>query len=336
MSDQRLGTWYAVGAYGLWGLLPLYLAALRPAGPIEILAHRVVWSFLLLIIVLAILRRWRWLRAARPRTIGGLALAAVLIGTNWGTYIFGAITGRVVEVALGYFINPLVSVLLGVVILSERLRPWQWAAVGVGTVAVAVLTVDYGRPPWLALILAFSFGAYGLIKKLVGAPAVEGMTIETAVLFIPATGYLVWSVAGGHAAFGHTSTLTSLLLVGCGVITTVPLLLFAGAANRVSLTVLGLTQYLAPTLQLLIGVLVFHEPMPPVRLAGFVLVWTALAIFTYDALRRTRGQRVITEAEAALLAETGVCPSLTEASDPTPLSFPHQRPTSPAPHSAQP
>jgi chloramphenicol-sensitive protein RarD len=307
VSDQRLGTWYAVGAYGLWGLLPLYLVALRPAGPIEILAHRVVWSFLLLIVVLAILRRRRWLRTARPRTVGGLAVAAVLIGANWGTYIYGATTGRVVEVALGYFINPLVSVLLGVVFLGERLRPWQWAAVGVGATAVAVLTWDYGRLPWLALILAFSFGGYGLIKKLVGAPAVEGMTVETGTLLIPATAYLVWSEFAGRAAFGHVPWVTTLLLVGTGVITAVPLLLFAGAANRVSMTVLGITQYLAPTLQLLIGVLVFHEPMPPVRLAGFVLVWTALAIFTYDTLRHTRGRRVLepegTHRRARLRAE---------------------------------
>lgn len=306
MVDQRRGTLFAVAAYGLWGLLPLYLVLLRPAGAIEILSHRVVWSFLLLVGVLAAMRRWQWLRAAwrRPRVLLGLTAAAMLIASNWGTYIYGVSTERVVEVSLGYFVNPLISVLLGVVILRERLRGWQWAAVGVGTVAVVVLSVDYGRPPWLALVLAFSFGGYGLIKKLVGAPAVEGMTIETAVLFIPATAFLVWSEIDGRAVFahavsGHVPVLTSVLLVGCGVVTAVPLLLFAGAANRVPLTVLGICQYIAPTLQLLIGVLVLGEPMPPVRLAGFGLVWTALLIFTVDAVRHTRGQRLLAEHEVA-------------------------------------
>jgi chloramphenicol-sensitive protein RarD len=303
MVDQRRGTLYAVAAYGLWGLLPLYLVLLRPAGAIEILSHRVVWSFILLIGVLAVMHRWQWLRGAhrRPRVMLGLTAAALLIGSNWGTYIYGVSTARVVEVSLGYFVNPLISVLLGVVILRERLRPWQWAAVGVGTVAVVVLSVDYGRPPWLALVLAFSFGGYGLIKKLVGAPAVEGMTIETAVLFIPATAYLVWSETNGHAVFGHGPVLTSVLLVGCGVVTAVPLLLFAGAANRVPLTVLGICQYIAPTLQLLIGVLVLGEPMPPARLAGFGLVWAALLIFTVDAVRHTRGRQVLAEREVAVV-----------------------------------
>ncbi|MGI8814101.1 MAG: EamA family transporter RarD [Pseudonocardia sp.] len=297
MTDQRRGTWYAVAAYGLWGLFPLYFVALNPAGPIEVLSHRIIWSFLLLVGVLTVLRRWRWLRAAlrKPRVLGGLAVAGVLIAANWGTYIYAVAIAHVVEVSLGYYIGPLVSVLLGVVILGERLRPWQWVAVGVGASAVAVLTFDYGRLPWIALVLAFSFGCYGLIKKLVGAPAVEGMTVETAVLLLPASAYLVWSESAGRAAFGQVSAVNTALLVGCGVITTVPLLLFAGAANRVPLTVLGTTQYLAPTLQLLIGVWVFGEPMPPVRLAGFVLVWTALAIFTVDAVRHGRSQRVVVE-----------------------------------------
>jgi chloramphenicol-sensitive protein RarD len=288
VSDERRGTLYAIAAYGLWGLLPLYLVALRPAGATEILAHRIIWSLVLLLGVLAVLRRWTWLRHAPRRSVLGLSLAAVLIAVNWGTYIYGATTGRVVEVSLGYYINPLVSVLLGVVILRERLRPVQWVAVGIGTAAVAVLTWDYGRPPWFALILAFSFGCYGLIKKLVGAPPVEGMAIETAALFLPALAWLGFLEADGQAAFAQGSLVTTLLLVGCGVITAVPLLLFAGAANRVSLTVLGITQYIAPTLQLLLGVTVFHEPMPPTRLAGFGLVWVALVVFTADALAHTR------------------------------------------------
>jgi chloramphenicol-sensitive protein RarD len=321
MVDQRRGTLYAVAAYGLWGLLPLYLVLLRPAGAIEILSHRVVWSFVLLIGVLAVLRRWRWLRAAprQPKVLLGLTAAALLIGGNWGTYIYGVSTERVVEVSLGYFVNPLISVLLGVVILRERLRGWQWVAVGVGTVAVVVLSVDYGRPPWLALVLAFSFGGYGLIKKLVGAPAVEGMTIETAVLFIPATAYLVWSETNGHVVFGHGPVLTSVLLVGCGVVTAVPLLLFAGAANRVPLTVLGICQYIAPTLQLLIGVLVLGEPMPPARLAGFGLVWTALLIFTVDAVRHTRGRQVLSEGDIATVDGAAGEPCLHDVAAHTPV-----------------
>lgn len=327
MVDQRRGTLFAVAAYGLWGLLPLYLVLLRPAGAIEILSHRVVWSFLLLIGVLAVMRRWRWLRAAprRPKVLLGLTAAAMLIAANWGTYIYGVSTQRVVEVSLGYFVNPLISVLLGVVILRERLRPWQWVAVGVGTVAVVVLSIDYGRPPWLALVLAFSFGGYGLIKKLVGAPAVEGMTIETAVLFIPATAFLVWSEINGHAVFahavsGHVPVLTSVLLVGCGVVTAVPLLLFAGAANRVPLTVLGICQYIAPTLQLLIGVLVMGEPMPPARLAGFGLVWAALLVFTVDAVRHNRGQRVLAARDIAAVTGAAGEPCLHDLADRTPVT----------------
>jgi chloramphenicol-sensitive protein RarD len=289
---------------------------------LEILAHRVVWSFLLLIGVLAVMRRWKWLRSAgrRPKVLLGLTAAALLIGCNWGTYIYGVSTARVVEVSLGYFVNPLISVLLGVVILRERLRGWQWVAVGVGTVAVVVLSIDYGRPPWLALVLAFSFGGYGLIKKLVGAPAVEGMTIETAVLLIPATAYLIWSETTGRAVFGHGSTLTSVLLVGCGIVTAVPLLLFAGAANRVPLTVLGICQYIAPTLQLLIGVLVLGEPMPPVRLAGFGLVWTALLIFTVDAVRHTRGRRVLAEGDIGAVVGAAGEPCLHDLADHSPAS----------------
>jgi chloramphenicol-sensitive protein RarD len=323
MVDQRRGTLYAVAAYGLWGLLPLYLVLLRPAGAIEILAHRVVWSFVLLIGVLIVLRRWHWLRSAgrQPGVLLGLTAAALLIGNNWGFYIYGVSTERVVEVSLGYFINPLISVLLGVVCLRERLRGWQWAAVGMGTVAVIVLSLDYGRPPWLALVLAVSFAGYGLIKKLVGAPALEGMTIETGVLFIPAVAFLVWAETNGSTIFGRPvsglggsahavfanpaaggTLLTSVLLVGCGVVTAVPLLLFAGAANRVPLTVLGICQYIAPTLQLLTGVLVFGEPMPPARLVGFGLVWAALLIFTVDAVRHTREQRVRTERPVAVVA----------------------------------
>lgn len=290
MNERRLGTWYAIGAYTMWGGLPLYLHWLTPATPPEVLAHRIVWSFALLAIGLAVLRRVKRVRrvARNPRTVAALTLAAVLIATNWGLYIYGVSVQRVVEVSLGYFINPLISVVLGVVFFGERLRRGQWVAVGIGAVAVGVLTVDYGHLPWISLVLAVSFGGYGLVKKLVGAPAAEGMTIETGALLVPGLAYLIWLEATHRATFGHVPALTTALLVGCGVITAVPLLLFAGAANRVPLAVLGICQYLTPTLQLLLGVFAFGEPMPPARLAGFALVWTALAVFTVDAFRHRR------------------------------------------------
>ncbi|WP_431911036.1 EamA family transporter RarD [Micromonospora carbonacea] len=293
MNPLRLGYLYGIGAYLLWGFFPLYLRALQPAGPLEILAHRIVWSVLFVALLLAALRNVGLLRrlARRPRALAGIGVAAALIAVNWGTYIYGVNSARVVETALGYFITPLVSVLLGVTVLRERLRPGQWLALGIGTAAVAVLTVDYGRLPWLALTLAVSFAAYGLVKKRLGLPAAEGLFVESAVLALPALGYLGWLAADGGLAFGHVSAGHTALLVLAGAATATPLLLFAGAANRLSLTALGMLQYLAPILQLGCGVLIFHEPMPPARLAGFALVWLALLTFTADALRHARNSR---------------------------------------------
>ncbi len=292
MTDQRRGLLFGLAAYFIWGLFPLYWRLLKPAGAIEILAHRVLWSLVFVGLVLLALRRWDWLRGltGRPKVLVSLCAAAVVIAVNWGTYIYGVNTERVVETSLGYFINPLFSVLLGVVVLRERLRAVQWIAVAVGIVAVVVLTVDYGRPPWIALVLAFSFGTYGLLKKTAGAPAAEGLAVESAVLAPLALGYLVWLESTGDAHFGHVSLGHALLLVGAGVATAVPLLLFAGAANRIPLSTLGVLQYLAPLMQFALGVLVMHEPMPAARLAGFALVWLALAVFTADGLRNHRRQ----------------------------------------------
>ncbi|RKN48397.1 EamA family transporter RarD [Micromonospora endolithica] len=300
MTPLRLGYLYGIGAYLLWGFFPLYLKLLRPAGAVEILAHRIVWSVVFVALVLGALRNVGFLRALarRPRTLAGIGVAAVLIAFNWGTYIYGVTSDRVVETALGYFINPLVVVLLGVFVLRERLRPAQWAALGVGGLAVAVLTADYGRPPWLALVLAFSFAGYGLVKKTLGLPAAEGLFVESAVLALPALGYLGWLTADGAATFGQVSAAHTALLVSAGAATAIPLLLFAGAANRLPLTNLGMIQYLAPILQLGCGVLIFHEPMPPARLAGFALVWLALAIFTADAIRSARQTRTRTRTAA--------------------------------------
>ncbi|GIJ75955.1 chloramphenicol-sensitive protein RarD [Micromonospora phaseoli] len=293
MTPLRLGYLYGLGAYLLWGFFPLYFKLLRPTGPLEILAHRVVWSVAFVALLLAALRNIGFLRALlrRPRTLAGIACAATLIAVNWFTYIYGVNSDRVVETALGYFINPLVVVLLGVLVLRERLRPAQWAALGVGALAVAVLTVDYGRLPYLALTLAFTFGGYSLVKKRLGLPAAEGLFVESAVLALPALAFLGWLAATGDATFGHVSAGHTALLVLAGALTAIPLLLFAGAANRLPLTALGMLQYVAPILQLGCGVLIFHEPMPPARLAGFVLVWLALIVFTGDALRQARHSR---------------------------------------------
>ncbi|WP_433117043.1 EamA family transporter RarD [Micromonospora sp. CA-246542] len=293
MTPLRLGYLYGIGAYLLWGFFPLYFKVLRPTGPLEILAHRIVWSVLFVALLLGALRNVGFLRALlrRRAALAGIVAAAALIAVNWGMYIYGVSSDRVVETALGYFINPLVVVLLGVTVLRERLRAAQWVALGIGGSAVAVLAVDYGRLPWLALTLAFSFAGYGLIKKRLGLPAAEGLFVESAVLALPALGYLAWLSRHDGLTFGHVSAGHTALLVLAGAATAIPLLLFAGAANRLPLTGLGMIQYLAPILQLACGVLIFHEPMPPARLAGFALVWLALVVFTADAIRAAHQSR---------------------------------------------
>ncbi|MEU1685232.1 EamA family transporter RarD [Micromonospora sp. NPDC005707] len=305
MNQTRLGYLYGFGAYLIWGFFPIYLKLLRPAGPVEILAHRIVWSVVFVALLLAAMRNIAFLRALarRPRTLAAIAAAAALIAVNWGTYIYGVNSDRVVETALGYFINPLVIVLIGVFLLRERLRPAQWVALGIGGAAVAVLTVDYGRLPWLALVLAFSFAGYGLVKKRLGLPAAEGLFVESAVLALPALAYLGWLTRSGAATFGHVSAGHTALLVLAGAATAIPLLLFAGAANRLPLSTLGMLQYVGPILQLGCGVLVFHEPMPPARLAGFGLVWVALVVFTADALRHARRTRARARAATLVPAE---------------------------------
>jgi chloramphenicol-sensitive protein RarD len=291
VNNLRLGYLYGFGAYLLWGFFPLYIRLLKPTGAVEILAHRVIWSAAFVALLLTAVRNWRFLRglARRPRVLGGVAIAAALIGVNWGAYIYGVNSERVVETSLGYFITPLVTVLLGVVALRERPTGMQWAAVAIGAGAVVVLTADYGRPPYIALVLAASFGSYGLVKKRLGLPAAEGLLVESGVLTLPALAYLTWLTARGDARFGdagHTA-----LLVLAGAVTAVPLLMFAGAANRVPMVGLGILQYIAPILQLAIGVLIFHEPMPTARLAGFGLVWAALVVFTVDGIRRGRDRQ---------------------------------------------
>ncbi len=311
MSDERRGYLYGLIAYALWGFFPIYFKLLKPSPPFEILAHRVLWSVLFISLVLGVMRNWRFIGRLRRdhRLLGAITLAGLLIGLNWATYIIGVNSSRVVETALGYFITPLVVVLLGVTVQRERLRVWQWVAVGVGGLAVAVLTIDYGHLPYIALLLAASFGSYSLIKKRISLKPAEGLFVESAVLTLPALGYLTWLNITGGAEFGQVSPWHTTLMVASGVATAVPLLLFAASASRVPLVGLGILQYVAPILQLGIGVLLFHEPMPPARLAGFALVWIALIIFTVDGIRGARRTRAARAAARAATPEEVVIPA---------------------------
>lgn len=287
MPETRRGVLYGIAAYAMWGLFPLYWPLLKPSGALEILAHRIAWSLVVLVAILMVRRHWSWFRELlrTPKKLGLLALAAAFITVNWGVYIYAVNTGHVVEASLGYFINPLISVLFGVLLLKERMRPWQWAAVGLGALAVIVLTVDYGRPPWIALTLAASFGTYGLIKKVAGVGAVESMTIETLVLLLPALGYLLYLGQQGTGTFGNWGAGHALLLAGAGVVTAVPMLCFTACAIRVPLTTIGPLQYIAPILQFLCGVFVVQEVMPSSRWVGFAIIWLALSVFTWDSFR---------------------------------------------------
>jgi chloramphenicol-sensitive protein RarD len=289
-GEQRTGLLNGIAAYGMWGLVPLFWPLLKPAGAVEILAQRMVWSLALVAVALLVVRRWAWAGELlrQPRRLGLVVAAAAVITVNWGVYIWSVNSGHVVEASLGYFINPLVTIAMGVLLLKERLRPVQWAAVGIGAAAVVVLTVGYGRPPWISLCLAFSFAVYGLVKKKVNLGGVESLAAETAVQFLPALAYLLWLSAQGRSTFttegaGHTA-----LLACTGIVTALPLVCFGAAAIRVPLSTLGLLQYLAPVFQFLLGVAYFHESMPAERWAGFALVWLALTLLTWDGLRAAR------------------------------------------------
>ena len=285
----------------MWGLFPLYWPLLEPAGAIEILAHRVCWSLVTMLVLTIALQRTPYLRSILRdrRVLVLLSIGAVVISFNWGGFIYGVNSDRVVEVSLGYFINPLVTVLLGVVVLGEKLRRLQWVAVGIAALAVVVLTVDYGHPPWIAFLLAGSFGTYGLVKKKADVGAVESLTFETMVLTPVALAYLVWLSANGGGGFTTHGADHAVLLVTTGLVTAVPLICFGAAATRVPLTTIGLLQYLAPTFQFVLGLTVFHEVMTPVKWFGFALVWLALALFTSEAIRhRHRQVRLAVEAAA--------------------------------------
>ena len=287
----RTGIWFGVAAYGAWGLVPIFWPLAQPASSLEILAHRVVWSLVAALALVAVgsRRGWLgtdWIASLRSgKVLGLLSLAAVLVAINWGVFIWAVNHDHVVETALGYYINPILSILAGVLLLRERLQAVQWTAVGFAAVAVVVLTIGYGKPPWIALTLATSFATYGLIKNRLRLSAIASLAVESAVLTLPALACIAWLGLHGQATFGGKLS-TSMILVAAGPVTVVPLLLFAGAVTRIPLSLVGLLQYIAPTCQFLLGIFWFGEEMPPTRWAGFALVWVALVLLAGDGARR--------------------------------------------------
>lgn len=319
-DERRKGMLNGFAAYGMWGLVPLFWPLLKPAGAVEILAHRMVWSLFFVGAALLVVRRWAWIGELlrQPRRLALIAVAASVITVNWGVYIWAVNSGHVVEASLGYFVNPLVTIAIGVLLLKERLRPVQWTAVGVGFAAVLVLTVDYGHPPWISLCLASSFAVYGLVKKKVNLGGVESLAAETAIQFLPALGYLLWLGDQGVSTFGTEGIGHVTLLVATGIVTALPLVCFGAAAIRVPLSTMGLLQYLTPVSQFLLGVLYFKEAMPPGRWVGFALVWLALMLLTWEALRTARrSARVLTQKRAATAAAAaGTTTTVTVMVDP--------------------
>jgi chloramphenicol-sensitive protein RarD len=292
VSQRRLGILYSLIAYAIWGLIPLYFRAVRGVSPFEVLSHRIVWSFLLLAVVLAAGRDFTWLRLLQqqPRIVWGFALSAAVLSINWFVYIWSVAEGRVVDASLGYFINPLVSVLLAVAVLKERLRMAQWTCVGVAALGVLWLTVLAGQLPWIGLALAGSFGCYGLLRKTAALDALAGLALETTLLLPVAAGYLFWLSRAGGSAWSGGGLQLRLLLIAAGPVTAVPLLSFAAGARRIPLSLVGILQYLGPTLQLVLGVWVFREPFAKPKLLGFALIWLAVLLFSLEAWLFARGR----------------------------------------------
>lgn len=296
---MRAGLAFGAGAYVMWGLFPAFFPLLKPAGALEILAHRIIWSFVLMVVVVAAVRRIRDIAAISGRTWLLLTAASALIAANWLIYVYAVNNGHVVDAALGYFINPLVSIALGLVIFREKLNRWQGAALGIAVVAVVVLTIQLGEPPAVGLGLALSFGLYGLVKKLVPTDPRVSVGIEAAIATPFAVAYLVALQGGGGGTLtGHGGGHVALLVLS-GILTALPLLLFARAAQLLPMVTLGLLFYVTPAMQLSWGVLVGGEPMPPMRWFGFALIWVALAVFTVDAVRRARADRRVSATPAA-------------------------------------
>jgi chloramphenicol-sensitive protein RarD len=289
LKNNRLGLIYGVSAYGLWGLFPLYWPLLKPASPLEIVSHRAVWTMVFCIIILTITRSLKstLVTFKRPKVAAKLFVTSVLISINWLTYIWATNNGHVVEASLGYYINPLIVIAFGVILLKEKMRKLQWTAVAIASIGVLVLTIDYGRLPWVAVGLALSWGGYGLMKKQLGLGALEGLAIETLIAFIPYCLYLIYLGSTGEGEFGHSLGLTA-LLISAGLVTAIPLLLFNGSTTRLPFTTIGLMQYITPTIQFSIGVWVLHEDMPAARWAGFIFIWAALVTLAIDLLRSGR------------------------------------------------
>jgi chloramphenicol-sensitive protein RarD len=286
------GIWYGIGAYLMWGFFPIYLKALQGVPSLQIMFHRVLWAFLFVALLVILRQDWPRLKESiqKPRILLTYTLTASLLAINWLVYIYGINSGQVVETSLGYFINPLVSVALGVVILHERLRPKQWLPIGLAAIGVLYLTLQYGSLPWIALALAFSFGLYGLFKKISPLNALHGLTLETGILFIPALLYLLYVESQASGSFGHLGMNVTIILAFSGVVTALPLLLFTRAARSIPLTLLGILQYIAPTIQFLLGIFLYQEPFTLTRLVGFAIIWLALAIFTLEGIYERRNR----------------------------------------------
>lgn len=294
---MKNGALAALAAYTLWGILPIYWILVERAPAAEILGHRAVWSVVVVITLLAVQRQWGWVGQIRRKPVILLPFVAttLLLAVNWFIYLWANNNGHIVENSLGYFINPLFSVLLGVLFLRERLRPGQWAAIGLALAGVAYLTFSYGHLPWISLSLALTFGFYGLIRKKAPLGSVEGLTIETGLMFVPALAYLIYLAARGTGTFGSAGLPTSLLLAGAGLATAIPLILFASGARAVPLSTMGVLQYIAPTLQFLVGVLIFREAFSHSQTIGFTVIWTALLVYWVEGvLIRRRQMAVVT------------------------------------------
>jgi chloramphenicol-sensitive protein RarD len=286
---RSLGLLFGVSAYTLWGLFPIYWPLLKPANPLEIVSHRAVWTLVFCFIILALTKTLKSTLSLlkRPKIVAGLFLGSILISINWIIYIYAANNEHVVEASLGYYINPIVVIATGVIVLKEKMRPLQWLAVGIATLGVAVLTIDYGRLPWIALGLALSWGSYGLVKKQLGLGALEGLSIETLLSSGFYLAYLIWLGNQGEGHFTYSLTLT-LLLIGGGAVTAIPLLLFNGSTNRLPLTLIGLLQYITPTIQFCIGVWYYNEDMSTARWVGFLIIWVALMSLAIDLVKSSR------------------------------------------------
>ncbi len=286
---RSLGLLYGVSAYTLWGLFPIYWPLLKPANSLEIVSHRAVWTLVFCFIILALTKTLKSTLSLlkHPKIVGGLFLGSILISINWIIYIYAANNEHVVEASLGYYINPIVVIATGVIVLKEKMRPLQWLAVAIATLGVAVLTIDYGRLPWIALGLALSWGSYGLVKKQLGLGALEGLSIETLLSGGFYLAYLIWLGNKGEGHFTYSLTLT-LLLIGGGAVTAIPLLLFNGSTNRLPLTLIGLLQYITPTIQFCIGVWYYNEEMSTARWVGFLIIWAALMSLAIDLIKSSR------------------------------------------------